>query len=448
MDSDYTTLSLIEDIKKVLKKYPEELLKIFPNRIKRYHGTDLCELWGKSQWYIKGLRRQLRNDSNFKISYNSLDDLEKNLISELGVKATGSIRLISDYNKNNIGLNTFLNALLLTVSKVFEIKVTLRELNDLLGYGDSSSLSKTIRRIEGKEKGRYTLDFKFNLERLDLLKDNMQNVLGLKAASVLEIIKRYKKSNPDLKEYSYQQYTIINPMYFRNMNTPEQFYWFGLLVADGSLPVLKNKKTYNIYIRLSWNDKPTLEKFADVVGLPKDRILKVLQFREDNEGILIPFEYAQINFGCKPMRAHLEALELLKFKRNQIGLPFIIKQLINKAKQDSLYWGETNEGKQAFSFLLGFYDGDGNYRGGRSTRITNSNKKFIQEVKEFYGSPNIITVDSRGTFTLHLGVELFMAILLSFENSMARKRPRNQYSPHNYSKEKLRFFYANTNQFL
>ncbi|MBA7668195.1 hypothetical protein ES703_76304 [subsurface metagenome] len=75
-------------------------------------------------------------------------------------------------------------------------------------------------------------------------------------------------------------------------------------------------------------------------------------------------------FGCKPMWYDLKKLGIFDFKNSE-KVPRIIKQLINKAKLKSPFGQliSSKEGRLALNFLMGFYDGDGNYRGGMSARI-------------------------------------------------------------------------------
>ncbi len=87
---------------------------------------------------------------------------------------------------------------------------------------------------------------------------------------------------------------------------------------------------------------------------------------------------------------------------------------------------------------MGFYDGDGNYRGGMSARILNSKKTFLEEIVDLFDIPNKVNINSKYSidkktykiiwktgYQLHLGTDLFNQMLLSYENSLQRKRPEN-----------------------
>ena len=91
----------------------------------------------------------------------------------------------------------------------------------------------------------------------------------------------------------------------------------------------------------------------------------------------------------------------------------------------------------ALQYLLGFYDGDGNYRGGYSARILNTKKVFLEEIKEIFEIPNKVVLNAKekvdtktGTiiwkarFQLSLGKDLFKQMLYSKRTSLKRKRPK------------------------
>ena len=176
-------------------------------------------------------------------------------------------------------------------------------------------------------------------------------------------------------------------------------------------------------------------------------MLHVVQFKDDKNGNIKPYHYAYATFRCKPMAEQLKTLGFLEFKAGKIGLLDIVKNAILKAKSTGKSWGETQEGKNALSFLTGYYDGDGNYRGGRSARISSNNIKLLNEIKEFYGSPNnpYSSKKREGEYTLTLGPDLFIATMISYSESMDRKRPKGKYAPVQYPKRKLKEFYLGNN---
>ena len=149
---------------------------------------------------------------------------------------------------------------------------------------------------------------------------------------------------------------------------------------------------------------------------------------------------ARIRFSSVIIAKDLIRHDFLKFKQNEIGLPNFIYSLVNKAKKNStlqkMKWSQTNSGKIAFSFILGFYDGDGTYLGGRQAKIYNSNKKFLDELKKLFEIENIVRKQTvyndieedninyqKGVYYLTLSPNIFDLMISSFLHSMSRKRP-------------------------
>jgi hypothetical protein len=130
----------------------------------------------------------------------------------------------------------------------------------------------------------------------------------------------------------------------------------------------------------------------------------------------------------------------LAAKSKRKSLPPFVKQAIEKAKIEisakDFHWSETHYGKIAFAWLLGYYDGDGNLKK-YTQRVLSSVKNLLEDIKEFFESPNeVITmkepgeidfvmnkeVISSGFYSLTIGPEVFRRMLLSYCNSMERKR--------------------------
>ena len=65
-----------------------------------------------------------------------------------------------------------------------------------------------------------------------------------------------------------------------------------------------------------------------------------------------------------------------------------VKEAKKISKQTNLDWWLTTPGKVALAFLLGYYDGDGSYGGGRSATIVASSKQFLEHIKELFGIKN------------------------------------------------------------
>ncbi|MFX1325355.1 MAG: LAGLIDADG family homing endonuclease [Promethearchaeota archaeon] len=394
----------------------------------------LSELWrGKTlrNEYIKNVRQYYKS-YKYIFPSKSLELLEKKLEGEFERKGNKLFDIISRYRIGKTNTINFIDQLKQELGRISkEIPVTGEELSILFGR-DSSYIKNKLMILTRIDDPVYNPNYLFSHENLNGLLKNIRALFGQKSKKLEIYVEKYINLNPDIKDYSLQQYTIKNPNYFSQIDQlkPEKFYWLGFLFADGRL----EEKIHKIQFKLSIKDKERVIKFAKVIGFPLERIHEVSEIKEYNGEIKV-FTSLRVWFGCKPMAENLKQLGFLIFKEGTKGLPDVIKSLIMKAKQISknkkISWYKSAEGKCVLSFLLGFYDGDGTYTEKMSARIFNTNKKFLEEVKNFYGIKNVIRKankpkeDHKQNYYLTLGPILFKAMLESYKYSMIRKRNPN-----------------------
>lgn len=249
----------------------------------------------------------------------------------------------------------------------------------------------------------------------------------------------------NLKEYSLQQYTITNPNFFSDiLQNPVAAYWLGFLCADG---YVSDDGRYAIGTELSVKDEDHLKKFGELVGFDESRIYYRARLRTYKSEIRI-YECNAIDFCCKPMHETLKELGLFGSKSERKSVPSIIKEAIRLAKKEventHVHWSETSYGKVAHAWLLGFYDGDGQYMGKTSPRakytaqILSTSEDLLKEIKDLFEIKNRVypktksgdetyvfdeSIISKGFYRLTLGSDVFKRLLESYYNSLDRKRP-------------------------
>lgn len=144
------------------------------------------------------------------------------------------------------------------------------------------------------------------------------------------------------------------------------------------------------------------------------------------------------------MAKDIDDLGFESSKSEQKSVPDYIVHALKKAKEMSeltnIEWWLTTPGQVALAFLLGFYDGDGSYKGGRKAVIYASSKPFLKQIKELFEIENrILTCKepgeealvfdhkyiSSGFYSLALGPKLLDMMMNSYEYSMERKRPQD-----------------------
>ncbi len=433
----FNTRDFTDDLLNELNNYPEEMYKLNPDRVFRGHSgctlKDISKLWGHHDSYVSERLLYHRNNTEYFIRDKNLYELEMNLNTKFGDKADYCHELINLHKDGFISFGKFINKIQIELGKFTKsVKTTLEDLALIFGYG--YGMMSYI---------RINSNYLLSKERLSIINNNLKLLLGNKAKNALRIVKKYEENNPNLLDYANQKYTITNPHFFSEIyNESEAMYWFGWLCSDGWASQIGNLH-YQIQLKLKRKDRLIVERFATAVGYEHGRIYDESYLFKDKNGDFKINYSSRIIFGCKPMWHDLKRLGIFEFKNHGM-VPQTIKDLINrsKAKKPDGQLIETREGCLALRFLLGFYDGDGNYRGGMSARILNSKKIFLEEVADLFSISNEVNVNAKKEFDektgkincktryqLHLGPEIFRQILLSYENSLQRKRPE-EYKRH------------------
>jgi len=438
----YSTLELIEDLMSELQKQPEDLAKISPERLYHFSESDFSQFWRGNNKFIDSVKQYTRRyKPEHKFKEKDMSFLKEKSVKRFGARALGLVEIIRQYTSNKLTLFEFVKNFKNEFGRISgDIKVTKTELSILFGMSESY-ISQIIVRLEDPSDQHYDPNFKFSKETLGQLTENLE-VFKYSFKNALTFIEKYISLNPDLKDYSGQQYTVANPHFFSNIfQNIEGAYWFGFLCADGWL----YKDRYTIGIELSIKDEDHLKKFADLVGFDMDSIFCRTRLRE-YKGEIKTFRSASVAFGCKPMAETLMDLGLLDSKVGRNNVPQFVRQAIDLAKRESVgrdfHWSETFYGKIAHAWLLGFYDGDGSYKTGNRAKysacIHAASKALLKDIKDLFEIANeVLTkvepgteakvfdeiIISGGFYSMALGPEVFKKTLLSYRESLERKRP-------------------------
>lgn len=370
--------------------------------------------------------------------FDDLKILKFKLIYILGQKVESCLKLLLDFKDLKIIFPQFINRSEIEIAKYSGLlDVTDIELSLLL-RGNKDFIKNIRARINQKRHPDYNPKYKFSRELIIEFIDSLSEIFGVKSLKCVNKLKLYVSVNKDIKDYSKQQYTITNPILFREIKNPEQFYWFGFLCADGWI----YSKIYKLGIELSAKDKNHLLKFANIVGYDKTRIQERIRYCS-YKGAIKAYKMVILEFCCKPLIEDLKTHEFLKFKKNQVKIPESVRSVLIKSNEDAIElginWFETYSGKCALAWLLGYYDGDGTYRGGKGTAIYSSNKFFLETVKKYFNIKNriltvakpaesvdvlgSIAVKTKGLYSLQIGENLFDSFIDSYRFSLKRKRP-------------------------
>ncbi|KKM89251.1 hypothetical protein LCGC14_1250550 [marine sediment metagenome] len=359
---------------------------------------------------------------------------EKNYIQENNLKRTPiDNQILELINRKYKEEDTCYSTLDFIKDLLYELNIHHYELSIFFGK-DERYLDDIKQRIRKQNHQKSNPNFKFSLENLKILENNLINKYGEQACAAIYFIEQYRTMNEDLKEYSGQQYHFhhpnLNGHYFQIIDTKEKAYWLGFLCADGYI----SKTRYGrLGIGLSVKDKIHLIKFCKAIGMEPSNVKEkdeILNYK----GKLVKYRIVYIDFWCKPMYEELIEQDFKSF-------PKLISY--------DLY----------LSWLLGLYDGDG-FQG--KTMVCSEHKEILEqiktsfnikyEVREYYfnGESYIrnygditeivdyntkVNSSLRFLYILTLGARLFNKLMRNFNNSLERKR--NTFSELNESLEKL-----------
>jgi len=437
----YPTIKFINDMLTELRKHPELLAKMFPTRVEKYSNINLSKLWGFQRDYISSCLYKIRsgNQPNFRFKSKSLAILKNQVVRKKGARALGILHLIDIYENFDITTLDFINNLKRELGRISSIiEATLKELSQI--FGKSQNFMVTLKSsLEDSSINWFKTNYKFSIEILNELRDNL-NIDKYSFKEAIRLSFEFQRLNPDIPYYSHQQYTITNVEAFHDIFTVETAYWFGFLCADGYLGGSESVNPHRIAFELASKDKVSVIQFADFIGFDKRNIRERTRFFKVRNGNLKSFKSLVVEFQAKPMAEKLRELGIFGSKSKRKSLPHFVKHAIDEAKKESIFkdfhWSETNYGKIAFAWLLGYYDGDGNLKK-YTQRVFSSVKSLLEEVKEHFESPNeVVTMKepgqidfvmnkeiiSSGFYTLTLSPEVFRRMLLSYRHSMERKR--------------------------
>jgi hypothetical protein len=427
-EDKYTTLDLIEGLKEKLQQRSEELAQIFPDRVNKYSQTQLSRLWRNNDDFVHKVSYLYNKEGHYNIRDSTVDSLRQKIIQKYGEQRSANcIQTIERFDQGEINIFAMTEQIRLELGKISgEIPVTNQELSQLFGRY-SGYIKEVGMRIKNINKKDYNPDFKFSIEQLKELTSNLGDILKKNSKKCSDIIDKYEKANPDLKDYSHEQTTITNKHAFAEISDKKTSYWFGFMCADAHV----DQKTYKIQFRLKTGDRERLEKFAKFTGYNINRIHdRVEHYRYKGE--LRQTNISSIQFVSKTMTKELYDNGFFSLSSEERKLPGTILSRINEAESISDNWTENESGRIALSYLLGFYDGDGNYRGGRSGRIYSSSRELLEEIKNVYKIKNDVhplrpslkadEIKEDSKYYISPGPKLLEQMFNTYKDSMQRKR--------------------------
>ena len=221
--------------------------------------------------------------------------------------------------------------------------------------------------------------------------------------------------------------------YFRNISLPQQAYYLGLLFADGWISIQRSSggsSSYRIALSLKVEDKQVIERFSEIIGLGKSRVLE----RDSTDlrtGKVYRMAYIQIGVGSTSIKNSM-AHDLIN-----LGMTYKINDKGKRSKVPILpvFCDEEGNADQILmlAFLLGYFDGDGTLKTSNSGEIYSNNLFFFQAIKGVFNlgkiskairvnfDPSTDTHSERILYSLYLNKEIIKEMMNIGLVSMRRK---------------------------
>lgn len=273
-----------------------------------------------------------------------------------------------------------------------------------------------------------------NIKNLLNLNTSLEGIIMEARNRLLSIIETYRRSyNPKLTANT-QIDKNLNTTYFQNITTLQQAYYLGLLFADGWISVPRSSggsTSYRIGLSLKVEDKAVIERFSEAIGLGKSRVLE-RDSKDLRTGEVYRMAYLQFGVGSTSLKNSM-ANDLIN-----LGMTYQITEKGKRAKVPILPVFCDEEGimlrELMFSFLLGYFDGDGTLKNSFTGWIYSNNYKFLNAIKTVYNlgkvsrakrkvyHPNTNTYSERSLFSLYLDKRIIKEMMSLNLVSMERKR--------------------------
>lgn len=192
----------------------------------------------------------------------------------------------------------------------------------------------------------------------------------------------------DIKRKSHVPHPNLKANFFESIDTKEKAYWLGFLYADGYV----RADGCATVLDLSDKDIRWIEKFCDIVGVCRDRIVH----RTHSTG----YQSVSIRIQNREFTTHL------------------ISQGCTNAKSKTIRLPSFNTNELDMAFLMGYYDGDGS---ADSTTICSGSIKFLNDIIDRYRL-KFRVYHGKSVCTLSLGADLKRQLIRNYPDGMPRKQ--------------------------
>ncbi|MHA2282507.1 MAG: hypothetical protein ACXAC5_16815 [Promethearchaeota archaeon] len=216
------------------------------------------------------------------------------------------------------------------------------------------------------------------------------------------------------RSFIYKFHPKLDLDYFKVINSVEKAYWFGFLLADGSLSFSKGNKVLTIELKAT--DGIILKNFIRAIGYNP----KYVRY------------YKKILYNDKGQK-RIKRTFRVRFTNNQFCNNLIRHGFIIGKKSSLIRFPNLKKREYILACLLGFFDGDGSHVG--TPTIYTQSRAFLGDIvsnlqalefsKDFKIKKKLDRRPNTSiSYYLGLGGRVFNEMLEVFSNSLPRKRKK------------------------
>lgn len=264
-----------------------------------------------------------------------------------------------------------------------------------------------------------------NYELLENILKQYENRLNLRLGNKFESIKFLFEKYRNDKDLATRRFKIykyhpnININYFKNIDYVEKAYWFGFLLADGSIFMNKGNKVISIEVNVK--DGIIIKNFIHSIGYNPKNV-----------------EYLKFTYINGKGKRDVKRTFRVRFTNDEFADNLVSHGFIVGHKSDKIRFPSLVKGEYQLACLLGFFDGDGSHVG--TPTIYSKSRAFLEDViiiaeelgyaetKQFKIHEKKEKSKKTGkiskSFYLGLGGKFFNDMLDIYNNSLPRKRKR------------------------
>jgi len=258
---------------------------------------------------------------------------------------------------------------------------------------------------------------------LDEYINQLKIKLGSNYEKLRSLFHKYETSNElkDRRIKIYKYHPNIDIEYFKEINNIEKAYWFGLLLADGSITIHKKNRNKILSVEVNIKDGIIIKNLIHAIGFDP----KYVKY------------YKRTSYKKNGQRS-IRRIFRIRFTNDEFIENMISHGFVLGSKAEKIRFPRLKEPEYQLACILGFFDGDGSHVGTPTlySKSCDFLKDIVKILKELgYDTQPTFEVKHRiqmnkdtgakiDMYYLGIGGEIFNDMLDFYPYSLPRKRKR------------------------